>query len=403
MNRFLIMILVLSLVIIEDTPLFAQTNEAFESAWQDLENYYTEGLSQAGVIGSSMMFIHEGEVYGASYFGLADLATERPVDEQTIYHWASNTKMLTGIAIMQLRDRGLLRLDEPIIEYIPELKAVHNPYGEMEDITIRHLMSHSAGFRPPTWPWKDREKAWHPHEPMRWEQLVAMFPYTEILFEPGSQFGYSNPGVIFLARVIELLSGDDYEVYIDKNILKPLEMYNSYFDHTPYHLLKHRSNNYLIIDGEMTTNGLDFDTGITVSNGGLNAPLGDIAKYVSFLIGSEEKQAIYDIVLKRSSLEQMWEFQQEVDTESTPQMSVGLSFFILQKDEIRVVGHTGGQKAFATFIYMDPESGTGCIAAFNTAIGIRDEEGKYHSPSNDLFTGLQTRFFEDIIPLFPRE
>lgn len=402
MNRFLIAILASSLMAIEDTPSFAQTNGAFDAAWYELEKYYKNGLSEAGVVGSSMMFIHDGDIVGASYYGLADLETERPVDAQTIYHWASNTKMLTSIAIMQLRDRGLLKLDDPILEYIPELKAVHNPYGEMKEITIRHLMSHSAGFRSPTWPWGG-DQPWHPHEPTHWQQLVAMFPYTKILFEPGSKYSYSNPGIIFLGRVIELLTGDDYEVYIDKNIFKPLAMVNSYFDHTPYHLLEHRSNNYDINNGEISTNGLDFDTGITVSNGGLNAPLGDIAKYLSFLIGSGEKQALYDGVLKRSSLEEMWQPQQEVPSDSTMRVWMGLGFFILQTDKLRVVGHTGHQKAFSTFIYVHPASRTGCIAAFNTVVWNQDEKGEQHSPSNVLFEELRMRFLQDIFPLFVQE
>src|SRR5215204_2262600 len=60
-----------------------------------------------------------------------------------------------------------------------------------------------------------------------------MMPYTEVLFKPGSRFSYSNPGVIYLGRIIELLSHDDYEVYVDKNIFKSLEMHRSYFDSTP--------------------------------------------------------------------------------------------------------------------------------------------------------------------------
>ena len=129
-------------------------------------------------------------------------------------------------------DHGRLKLDDPIIKYVPELKAVHNPFGDMNEITIRHLMTHSAGFRDATWPWGG-DKDWQPHEPTKWDQLVAMMPYTEILFKPGSKFSYSNPGIIFLGRVIEALSGEDYEVYIDKNIFKPLEMSRSYFDTTP--------------------------------------------------------------------------------------------------------------------------------------------------------------------------
>ena len=74
-------------------------------------------------------------------------------------------------------------------------------------------MSHSAGFRAGTWPWGG-DKPWHPFEPTRWDQVVAMFPYTDIQFRPGTKYSYSNPGVIFLGRIIELFSNDDYEVYI---------------------------------------------------------------------------------------------------------------------------------------------------------------------------------------------
>ena len=78
--------------------------------------------------------------------GYQDLATKRPVDADTIFHWASITKTFTGIAIMQLRDRGLLSLDDPVVKYVPELRRVHNPFGDISQVTIRHLMTHSAGL-----------------------------------------------------------------------------------------------------------------------------------------------------------------------------------------------------------------------------------------------------------------
>src|SRR6185369_4857505 len=98
-------------------------------------------------------------------------------------------------------------------------------------------------------------------------------------------YRYSNPGVIFLGRIIELLSGDDYEVYITKNIFMPLGMTGSFFDRAPYHLVAHRSHSYAGTDEGVKEQRFDFDTGITVSNGGLNAPLGDMAKWLAFLIG----------------------------------------------------------------------------------------------------------------------
>ena len=197
---------------------------------------YELELRQAGVVGSSFVFLRDNKVVADYRYGSANLAKGQAVDADTIWHWASNTKPFTGIAIMQLRDRGLLKLDDAVTKYLPELRAVHNSFGSMDEITVRQLMTHSAGFRGGTWPWGGG-KDWEPFEPTEYSQLVAMFPYTEIRIKPGSKFSYSNPGIIFLGKIIEKLSGEDYEVYIDKNIFKPLEMYRSYFDTTPPHLL----------------------------------------------------------------------------------------------------------------------------------------------------------------------
>lgn len=223
----------LSIILISSSNMVhSQSPKNFAQVRREFKTFYDQSMRKHGIVGSSFMLIQDGQVIAQEFFGLANQEKQQPVDENTIYHWASITKTFTSIAIMQLRDRGLLKLDDPIVKYLPELNAVHNPFGDMSQITIKHLMTHSAGFRSATWPWGG-DKDWHPHEPQHWSQLVAMMPYTEILFKPGSKFSYSNPGIIFLGRVIELLTKDDYEVYIDKNIFKPLEMYRSYFDTTP--------------------------------------------------------------------------------------------------------------------------------------------------------------------------
>src|SRR5829696_1157113 len=266
--------------------LFALANAMYSQSekFKTFRETYLKELKDAGIVGSSFVFVKDNKIVSEVHFGSANLEKKQAVDAQTIYHWASNTKPFTGIAIMQLRDRGLLKLDDPVTKYLPELREVHDSFGSMDDITIRHLMTHSAGFRNSTWPW-DKGEDWEPFEPTEYSQLVAMFPFTEILFKPGSKFSYSNPGIIFLGRIIEKLTGDDYEVYVDKNILKPLEMYSSYFDATPYHLLKHRSHSYYMRDGKRTQGRFDANTGITVSNSGLNSPITDMVKYLDFLTG----------------------------------------------------------------------------------------------------------------------
>ncbi len=331
---------------------------------------YEQELKQAGVVGSSFVFLRDNKVVADYRYGSANLAKNQAVDADTIWHWASNTKPFTGIAIMQLRDRGLLKLDDAVTKYLPELRAVQNSFGSMDEITIRHLLTHSAGFRGGTWPWGSG-KDWEPFEPTEYSQLVAMFPYTEMRFKPGSKFSYSNPGIIFLGKIVEKLSGEDYEVYVDKNILKPLEMHRSYFDTTPPHLLKHRSHSYYIENGKRTEGRFDANTGITVSNSGLNSPLPDMIKYVNFLVGDPKKRDIYDVILKRSSLEEMWIAQLPVDTDANGNKGfttdIGLIFFI-DKTLGTHYGHGGDQNGFLSYIDLDPSKREASIIVFNTNV-----------------------------------
>lgn len=377
----------------------SQTPAGFAPAWKEVADFFHAEVPREGVVGASLWFLRGDSVLAREYHGDADLATGRKVDPNTIYHWASITKTFTAIAIMQLRDRGRLRLDDPIVRYVPELMAVHNPFGPMEQVTIRQLMSHSAGFRNPTWPWGG-DQPWQPFEPTEWSQLVAMMPYTEILFRPGSRYSYSNPGVIFLGRVIEKLSGDDFEVYVDKNILRPLGMTRSYFDLTPYHLLADRSNNYEVRDGRPAANGLDFDTGITTSNGGLNAPLTDMAKYFAFLLGRGPGAEGPVPVLARASLLEMWRPVLPAGDAEAMGDSIALGFFVKHAGPARLIGHTGSQRGFRAFFYLHPGSGTAIVAAFNTAAAV--ERPGSHPDIARLREALVARVAQTVLPLFSR-
>jgi CubicO group peptidase (beta-lactamase class C family) len=323
-----------------------------------------------------MLIVQGGRVIARHDFGFADRALARRADTNSIYHWASITKTLTAIAVMQLRDRGRLSLDDRVSRYVPELRQIHDPFGSIDSVTIAMLLSHSAGFQNPTWPY-GRGRPWEPFEPTRWEQLVAMMPYQEVLFPPGSRYSYSNPGFIYLARIIEQLTGDPWETYIQKNILTPLGLTRSYFGITPYHLAMWRSNNYtLMADSSghesVVANGVDFDPGITIPNGGWNAPLGDLATYLAFLTGGKPSG-----VLARGSLEEMWRARylamEPVAGTASPADSMGLSFFVLWRSGTRFVGHTGHQAGFRSFFYIDPATGAAVVAAFNTTNDARTD------------------------------
>jgi CubicO group peptidase (beta-lactamase class C family) len=336
------------------------------SAWKEVADYFRSEAHRRGVVGGSLWLVRDGEVLGKVLHGMADVAQGRPVDEATIFHWASLTKTLTGIGILQLRDRGLLRLEDRAVDWLPELRSVHAAEGSIHDMTLGHLLSHTSGFRASTWPWGGSE-AWHPFEPTRWEELAAMMPWTELLFRPGERFGYSNPGIVLLARILEEASGEPWEAYVQKWIFHPLGLEASYFRHTPPHLAPYRSNAYRLEGGTATPRGPDFDPGITVSNSGWNAPVPDLARYLAFLAGSRDGR--HRGILARSSLEEMWEPRAQVGEGAAwgePHEAMGLTFFLTRHDGGRLVGHAGRQWNHLSFFYLDPDTGVGAIGVVNT-------------------------------------
>lgn len=377
-------------------------------------------LTQHGVVGGGLAFVHGPAPATQWVFGNARADSKQAIDAETTYNWASITKTMTAIAILQLRDRGMLSLDDPAVKYVQELRQVHDAFGPIDNITIRQLLTHSAGFRNPTWPWDCDDATncdWQPFEPTKWAQVAAMLPYTHIAFAPGTRWSYSNLGYVFLGQVIERLTGDDFEVYIDKNILKPLEMHASYFDVAPYFLESHVSASYLRAGAKLTPQPFNYDTGITTSNSGLKAPIPDMVKYLRFLIG-DQANTRYTTVLKRSSLEEMWTGVLpaiEPGQAATPytagpngsQPKMGLGFFVVEVKGHRYIYHDGDQGGFSSELMIDPAGRSASILAVNTTDTGAPEPASLHPQSNtepdpgtDLRQALRATLVGEVFPAY---
>jgi CubicO group peptidase (beta-lactamase class C family) len=333
------------------------------------------------VVGGTVVVLRAGRVLRRHGYGRGHREIARAPEADAVYHWASITKTLTAIAIMQLRDRGRLSLDDPIVRYVPELRQVHDPYGAIEDVTLRMLLSHSAGFQNPTWPYGEG-RSWEPFEPTRWGQLVAMMPYQELAFRPGSRFGYSNPGFIYLARVVENLTGDPWAVYIQKNIWTPLSLTESFVGTSPHHLAARRAPSYTVradSGGPARTeaNALEFDPGVTIPNSGWNAPVSDLVKYLAFLThagpADSAAAARREGVLRHATLEEMWRPVVPLVQSAGLDEAFGLSFYLYRRGDRTIAGHTGEQSGFRSFFYLDPVSTTAVIGVLNTTNEARPE------------------------------
>ena len=377
----------------------AHSSNNHSVSWTGFEIAFDKYVHDDGIVGAAYVLMKDGQATEWHSVGMADREGNQPVDQNTIFHWGSITKTLTAVAVMQLRDQHRISLDDSITKYVPELNRIHSDYGPVSQVTLKQLLSHSSGFQGPTWPYRDDDKPWQPFEPTEWAQLVAMMPYQELAFKPGSKFSYSNPAFIYLARVIEKVSGLPYQTYMQRNILTPLGMTRTYFNLTPARLAKDRSNNYSVFvdkDGKETIkgNGREFDTGVTTPNGGLNAPLGDLIRWVAFLTGKNSTASVR--ILSRSTLEEMWRPVVAMNTSSDRPESMGLSFFLAQRGSVTFIGHTGSQAGFRAFMEFNPKTGTAIIAAFNTSheSGHNETEDKAAEKSRDGFNALRQQSFD---------
>ena len=151
----------------------------------------------------------------------------RALDADTLFRVASITKTFTATAIVQLRDEGKLRLDDPLVKHVPEFAVVENPFGPIEDVTLRRIASHSSGLigEPPLDHWSTLRF------PTR-EEWLAVLPQVRVAIPPGSAFKYSNLGYTLLGEVIERLSGQPYVEYMHDAIFEPLGLTSSVYELT---------------------------------------------------------------------------------------------------------------------------------------------------------------------------
>lgn len=171
----------------------------------DLFNKTTTGGQMHGHI----LVAKDGEVLINKSYGKADYERNIGITEDTIFLIGSVTKPITAIGIMQLQEAGLLDISDPVSKYIPQ-------QTRGDDITISQLLSHTAGLL--------RDPRVSLYQPISREELVSAIAEAPLIHDPGTQYSYSNAGYNLLAWIIEVVSGQIYEEYLQTNIFSPLGM-----------------------------------------------------------------------------------------------------------------------------------------------------------------------------------
>ena len=196
-----------------------RTEPEFRAALALLDAEITGDLTRQIVPGLSIAVVQGPGLAWARGYGAVDLAAAIPGDADTIYAVGSITKLFTATMLMQLRDAGRLRLDDPVQDYLPEVKVPRRHHGAPA-ITFRHLVTHTSGLtKDAPVPYWDRGETFPPVE-----RLMELLEVTEQPYPPGVVWKYSNLAIALLGFALARIAGQDWDSYVAQRILAPLDM-----------------------------------------------------------------------------------------------------------------------------------------------------------------------------------
>jgi CubicO group peptidase (beta-lactamase class C family)/D-alanyl-D-alanine dipeptidase len=316
--------------------------------------------AQKGIPAISVALVDGGRIVWAAGSGWADSARARPATASTVYRVGSVSKLFTDVAVMQLVERGTLRLDAPIQRYLPDFHP-RNPFGG--EITIREITSHRAGLtrEPPVGNYFDDTSP-------SLGATVASLNSTALVYEPGTHTKYSNAGVAVLGYVLERTQHERFESYLEKTLLVPMGLEASAFAPVTRLEPKMATGTMWTLDGRRFA-APTFQLGMAPA-GSMYSTVLDLGRFVEMLLAGGVAPNGRR-VLARATLDSMWTPQFAAPGERT---GYGIGFNIGSVDGHRTVGHDGAIYGFATSLLAMPDDSLGAvvIASLDVANGVTD-------------------------------
>ena len=357
---------------------------ALPSTVEEFEAYVNSFVGQ-NPPGLSIVISRGGQVLYQKDFGMADGPSNMPAGPDTVYMWGSMTKIVTGVAIMQLVDQGLVDLDAPVSDYLEYFPA---EYG----ITVRQLVNHSSGLG-------DsikfiRENINLDGQPLPDPDQAAktfLEGLSELKFEPGSASAYGNPGYVILGQIVAEASGQPYIEYVRDHILAPLGMANTDFTYSNPGMIAHAAAPALPADKvEEFINDLDQDRGlgdgadfirevgnqfawmnrynVMAANGGLLGPATEVLRFAQMHLNGGELDGVRILSSEAVALMQEMQFS----TTGNP-LGYGVSWLVHDEAGHPYVEHDGGGTGLWAKMRLYPEEGLAIVLMSNASGWDRDK------------------------------
>ncbi|MHB8054992.1 MAG: serine hydrolase domain-containing protein [Candidatus Aminicenantales bacterium] len=340
----------LFLAIIILLPFFAAAQSLREdprvvSALRLLEVWLEAQSAYENIPGLSMAVVYDQDLLWAKGFGYADREEKRLASPETIYGIGSISKLFTSIAVLQLRDQGKLRLDDPVVKHLPWF-AIKQTFPEGPPITIHGILTHSSGLpRDAAFPYWSAPYSEFPTE----EKIAKVLASQATVYPADSHFNYSNLGFALAGAIVARISGQSYDDYVKQNILVPLGL-----DDTKPELPEEQKGGRLATGySSLTREGIQNKMPFFRAKGiapaaGFSSTVVDLARFASWqfrlLEGGKEE------ILRPNTLREMQRFQW-----MDPNNTWGLGFTVWSSNGIIYAGHGGICAGYRSQLTLRPK------------------------------------------------
>jgi CubicO group peptidase (beta-lactamase class C family) len=243
-----------------------------------------EAAVAAGQIsGAVTVVVSSDKILHLKANGLADIAAKKPMRPDTLFWIASMTKPVTAVSVLMLQDEGKLNITNPIANYIPEFAGLKTPSGQPANLTLAQALTHTSGLGE-----ADPKAARNAHT---LAEMVPLYLAAPMQYEPGAKWKYTQSGINVAARVVEIVSGMGFDVFVQKRVLNPLGMKDTTFypsEKSPASLVVSYTKNKT--NGTLEAASPHEQVGVPgrppFGNGGLFSTGPDYARFCQMLLGN---------------------------------------------------------------------------------------------------------------------
>ncbi len=341
-----------------------------------LDGFLDYELQRGDIAGGVVVIVKDGEVLLQKGYGYADVEKRRPVDpERTLFRAGSVGKLFTETAVMQLVEQGKLDLDAPIDAYLGF--KVAEAFGK--PVTLRNLITHTGGF-------EELLNGLMYSDPNKLPSLEDFVKRTRPvrIFPPGEVPSYCNYCLALAGYIVQRVSGETFDDYLDHHIFEPLGMQHSTFRQPlPEKFAADMSKGYDVASGPATY----FELVGPAPAGSITATGADMARFMIEHLRAEESGALLQPQTAR--------LMHNASFQTTPPVNgMALGFFQADRNGQRIIEHGGDSQVFHSQLILFMDQGVGVFSSFNST----GREGAVGGVRSALFEQFTDRYFPAPVP-----